>query len=107
MRELEEMKDLDKQVAEAQGWVCKANGGPRYWWTEDENYYLHRAEDYIPSTNMEQAGELLEKYQLCLLSNDDGIWHAAEHIFEGAPYGEGKTWMEAVCKAVVALEKNR
>jgi len=109
------MFDLDRQVVEAQGWEIvetRPESLPdliplRIWVDDTEGDHIHKycVDDYAPSTNMEQAGELLEKYQLCLLSNDEGSWHAVEHIFEGAPHGEGKTWMEAVCRAVVAIEK--
>jgi hypothetical protein len=61
--------------------------------------------EYSPSTNWQQAGELVEKYKVELFNHiEDGSWSA---YARGQTVGEGgraDTPQRAICLAVLALE---
>jgi hypothetical protein len=90
-------EELDRKVAEDQGW-WNADG---MWMSNDDEAITTT---YSPSTNWQQAGELMEKYKIDLHYEpmaDGKNWHAA---FCG---NIAEVWAEtpqrAICLAVLAL----
>jgi hypothetical protein len=94
-------EELDKAVAELQGWKKEPDG--RLWRSPDKHIYSGLP--YRPSTIWKQAGELVEKYKVELFNHiEDGSWSA---YARGQTVGEGgraDTPQRAICLAVLELE---
>ena len=94
--------ELDREVAEAQGWVCDEYGPDGWVWRDNKGNRKCIANEYHPTTNWQQCGELIEKYKLSLwFSRADNLWVCTDHRITDIT---GKTPQEAVCKAVVVME---
>lgn len=94
MPEPPEMADeeIDRKVAQVQG-MCTD------W---DTNYYTPQGEQYHPSTNGQQAMELLEKYKVAIFY-DSGDWYAEiAKLYEDSFCADTPT--RAICLAVLAAE---
>ena len=87
-------EELDKAVAEAQGWVHETEWGI---WTPH---------NYHPSTNWQQAGELLEKYKIDLEYVDTNWEATIWDLLNNVPIAEtaADTPQRAICLAVLAAE---
>jgi len=100
------MSELDRDVAEALGMSLDDKGFP-YAVCDDPDYRMVTPEAFTPSTNWQQAGELLEEYKICIQILKSGIWNAAAtsewndktQVFAESP-------QEAICKAVIALKES-
>jgi len=60
---------------------------------------------YDPEHNWEQCGELIDKFNISLTFEEDGLWSATcydENTNEGEDVGLGKTAQQAICRCVVA-----
>ena len=95
------IKELDRKVAEAQGWKV-IDTGANSWAIKTKDMYSisHYKYDYRPSINWQQAGELLEKYRLNLVRFDDG-WQCGK---VGRIYPKADTPQISICLAVLAAE---
>jgi hypothetical protein len=93
-------EELDKAVAELQGWKKEPDG--RLWRSPDKHIYSGLP--YRPSTIWKQAGELLEKYNIQLDPPNFGSteWSAAAQDIEEWSYAD--TPQRAICLAVLALK---
>lgn len=94
---------LDYWVAKAQGWDKSFNKLGLYavWVTEYGDEPIHH---YKPTTNWQQCGELIEKFNLNLLRLDDG-WKSGyvySYADKDVMFAKGSTPQEAICRAVVA-----
>jgi len=93
-------EQLDHWVAKAQGWKYRDLSNP-LWLGEMPNGGIE-ASDYSPTTNWEQCGELIEKYQIGLIVPET---HWVAELFKtGKPkvYAEAQNPRTAICRAVVA-----
>ena len=96
-------EELDKAVAKAQGWEHIANSD----WEFMRNGALWVASQYHPSTNWEQAGELLEKYAITLTPYGDVHGNVCEWraiTSESKGYATADTPQRAICLAVLELK---
>ena len=89
--------ELNFKVAEAQGW-WNADG---MWMSKDDKSITTT---YTPSTNWEQAGELLEKYHIELEWNGSK-WIASTYSPEIEGQSISSTPQRAICLAVLEAEK--
>lgn len=94
--------EINRKVAEAQGWTDGYTTNPS--WKMDNNEYI-AVPDYDPVNNSQQAGELLEKYEMELmrtrLETVDQSWRAGD----GYSYAYADTWRKAACLAVIAMSE--
>jgi len=109
--------EIDKAVAEAQGWTERQNVA----WDEQINpdimfFNMSKGvisfnEGYHPSTNWQQAGELQVKFNIsvspCMHKPKCGCdgWEAIIFTDREIYIGNGKTPQEAICKAVIAMHE--
>ena len=109
-------EELDKAVAEAHGWAkwynwmdsdydgefpaYRVNGHGAVWayWSKED------MELYSPSTNWQQAGELLEKYHI-ELEWKGAEWIASTYSPERESQSISSTPQRAICMAVLEAEK--
>jgi hypothetical protein len=56
---------------------------------------------YTPTTNWQQCGELIERFELIVWPSDDSEWSASVMPLSDKDYF-GSTPQEAICRAVVA-----
>ena len=101
-------EELDKAVAEAQGWtlINKVSGLDAFIGTwVSENVRIDQ-EFYHPSTNWQQAGELLEKYKIDLEYVDTNWEATIWDLLNNVPIAEtaADTPQRAICLAVLAAE---
>jgi len=107
------ISDLDKKVAEVLGLEVnfKVSGTDGY-----HTIFLKRSGkfnftgEFTPSTNWQQAGELLEEYDLTLQCRTAFSESSGQHkwfAYAAGKYGDGAapTPQEAICKAVIALKE--
>jgi len=77
------------------------------YWVALAEGYTSGAANYRPSTDWQQAGELLEKYDSYGVTNmGTGITHhviTVIHSGDKTGIGEGPTACMSICRAVVAL----
>jgi len=114
------MSDLDRQVAFVQGWEGRIRkDGGFYWHKENGEYTGLLLSHYTPSTNWQQAGELLEKYGIGISphiicsrkdyqENEILQWVASStrrNTIRVYKIAQGSTPQEAICKAVIELHK--
>jgi hypothetical protein len=107
------MEDLDRQVAEALGYpvvmmevsnkkiICHATIPP-----------LRGFMEFTPSTNGQQAMDLLKNHHFTIESNMSDKWYVGYVIedSEGEPHWEGvegPTPEIAICKAVIASKEGK
>ena len=99
------LDELDRKVAEAQGWEAKEYSNTKNLYYIDPKTSALR-DDYHPSTNKAQAMELVIKYKVnveyCIYKPNCECpgWMAV--MRQGAIIEEANTPMEAICKAVIA-----
>lgn len=91
---------LDALVALAQGWYRIKSGGE--WWDDrvPQPFKVY-VKSYQPSTNGMQAFELIEKFKIDVLWEDDKWGAFSDCDATGTNY-MASTPAEAICKAVVA-----
>ena len=95
-------EELDRKVAEAQGWKLLTGdlaNEPDYW----VNGNIYKC-DYHPSTNWQQAGELVEKYKIDLEYVDTNWEATIWDLLNNVPIAEtaADTPTRAICLATVA-----
>lgn len=92
---------LNRWTAKAQGWKLDCTGR----WLDDDQFKAWKI-DYTPSTNWQQAGELVEKYEISLGKHGSlEIWAADLNPHNIGTLGKnwhGPTPQIAICRAVVA-----
>ena len=97
-------EELDSAVATAQGWKLLTGdlaNEPDYW----VNGNIYKC-DYHPSTNWQQAGELVEKYKIDLEYVDTNWEATIWDLLNNVPIAEtaADTPQRAICLAVLAAE---
>ena len=94
-------EELDKAVAEAQGWKHVANSD----WEFMRNGAMWLASQYHPSTNWQQAGELVEKYEIDInLVQHDITGEIVCAQASGSSPVYDIDYKRAICLAVLAAE---
>ena len=117
------MNNLDKEVAEALGYTIDRICGRSYGsmgmdcWLEHEHNIISTVAGFTPSTNWQQAGELLEKFKFTLgpnINQNTGEleWLCYKDVtkcgmFSHTVSEDAQTPQEAICKAVIALCKEK
>ena len=100
-------EQLDYWVAKAQGWDFVRKQRTEYgfvyqvWWNSPNSFI--KAKDYHPSTNWQQAGELVEKFNVMIAPSwvtEKNGWHGA-CSYEQEPVS-ADTPTKAICIAVIA-----
>ena len=115
------MSDLDKRVAEALGYEIEDREGVDFYIdTARSAKYMHTfvvssVFSFTPSTNWQQAGELLEKYKIAVTPPLYGRpdWSAEVKVPKGDDnhrfhfHNYAPTPQEAICLAVIALLESK
>ena len=112
-------KELDKRVAELQGWVIKtARFTKHIGYLEVEEYYTPEGsyvcpvDQYSPTASWQQAGELIEKYRIHICPEVDltgkAIWEVCAPEYPKDSHGFLDEFVEedlkiAIVKTVIAL----
>ena len=94
-------EQLDYWTAKAQGWELDENPNGATNWVRDDEWM--RKYSYTPSTNWQQAGELVEKFKLTLLYNElKEEWIADEFSSFGDDEQRADSPRKAICMACIA-----
>ena len=90
-------EELDRKVAELQGWV---ENWSRWFKGQNTQEFVIPVGEYHPTTNREQAMELLEKFKIDVGHINKDRWEAS--ITRETEWYEAPTPMRAIVIAVIA-----
>ena len=97
-------EQLGYWCAKAQGWKKKyPYNNLEPYWLDDTGTIIHSDWEYHPTTNWQQAGELVEKFEVAVyMGSDDSdqeYWFAKCTV---GGMGKADTPTRAICMAVIA-----
>ena len=99
------MIKLDRQVAEALGYEIAQDTKDLFVIFPDETM----PREFAPSTNWQQAGELLEEFNLSVTrwsyGNNKKAWRAFNKDLNEYTQPLYRTPQEAICKVIIALKE--
>jgi len=91
--------NLNRAVALAIG---RGNDGSNY---NENGTSTEYSTSYNPVHTWRQCGELIDKFNISLTFEEDGLWSATcydENTNEGEDVGLGETAQQAICRCVVS-----
>lgn len=98
----QELAELDLAVARAEGVRLHPEA---YWWIRPSDGQ-YQAGQYHPTSDAAEAMRLLEKYRFSIWP-DHQEWRILLVLEEGDVYAVGPTAAIAICRAVVAAQKEK
>ena len=94
----QELDQINADCALAQGWELDSG-----CWDAHDNDGLIPVESYTPTTNGQQAMELVKVFKMCLDNNSDEALAWIPRPPKEPVYGDGPTSEIAICKSVQAM----